>query len=257
MDPVEFVDVATAKAARGVRMVASGVVPSPWSEAAKGMFRLQGVPVRVVRFSRDDAELAAWMRADNVPVVFHDDEPPRAHWAAITTLAARLGPPGALLPDDLDHRVRTVGLLHEIAGEEGLGWNARLFMVHASLTSGGERGFPLPVARYLAARYGYSPAIDLDRVRARVVTTLSALATRLDGGRDYLDGDRPNALDVYAATFLTPLCPIPESDCPRLPPLLRQAFGAAREAIGDAVPRALVEHRSRMYERHLGWPIEI
>ncbi|WP_437672161.1 glutathione S-transferase C-terminal domain-containing protein [Sorangium sp. So ce131] len=257
MSPVEFVDVATAKAARGVRMVASGMVPSPWSEAAKGLFRLQGVPVRVVRYSRDDAELAAWMRADNVPVVFHDDEPPRVHWAAITTLAARLGPPGALLPDDLDHRVRTVGLLNEIAGEEGLGWNARLLMLHASMTSGGQRGFPLPVAHYLAARYGYSAAIDIDRVRARIARTLAALAARLDGGREYLAGDRPDALDVYAATFLTPLCPIPESDCPRLQPLLRQAFATAHEAMGDAVPRALVEHRRRMYERHLGWPIEI
>jgi hypothetical protein len=37
----------------------------------------------------------------------------------------------------------------------------------------------------------------------------------------------------------------------------RAPFGSAHEAIGDAAPRALLEHRRRMYERHLGWPIEI
>ncbi|WP_437808714.1 hypothetical protein [Sorangium sp. So ce1078] len=231
MNPIEFVDVATARAARGVRMVASGMVPSPWSEAAKGLFRLQGVPVRVVRFSRDDAELAAWMRADNVPVVFHDDEPPRAHWAAITTLAARLGPPGALLPDDVGHRVRTVGLLHEIAGEEGLGWNARLLMIHGSMTSGGKRGFPLPVAHYLAARYGYSPAIDLDRVRARIATTLSALAARLDGGGDYLDGGPPECARRLRRHLPDPALPDPGERLP--PPRAFAPPGLRERARGD------------------------
>lgn len=256
MNAIEFVDVASARAARGIRIVASGLVPSPWSEAAKGLFRVQGTPVLVVRSSRDDADLAAWTRADNVPVVFHDDEPPRSSWAAITTLAARLGAPGALLPEDLERRSRMIGLLHEIAGEDGLGWSARLQMIHASFTSNGERGFPLPVAKYLAARYGYAPA-RVEPARARVLEVLASLADRLGRGHEYLDGDRVSALDVYAATFLTPLCPIPEADCPRLQPMLRRAFGTAHEALGDAVPRALIAHRSRMYERHLGWPIAL
>jgi glutathione S-transferase len=256
MNAIEFVDVATARAARGIRIVASGLVPSPWSEAAKGLFRVQGIPVRVVRAARDDADLAAWTRADNVPVVFHDDEPPRLSWAAITTLAARLGAPGALLPEDLERRARTIGLLHEIAGEDGLGWSGRLQMIHASFTSNGERGFPLPVATYLAGRYGYAPE-RVEPARARAREVLAALADRLGGGRAYLDGDRVGALDVYAATFLTPLCPIPEADCPRLSPRLRAAFGAAHEALGAAVPPELIAHRSRMYERHLGWPIAI
>ncbi|MFT3772460.1 MAG: hypothetical protein QM820_44265 [Minicystis sp.] len=256
MSTIEFVDVATARAARGIRIVASGMVPSPWSEAAKGMFRVQGIPVLVVRSARDDKDLAAWTRAHNVPVVFHDDEPARTSWAAITTLAARLGAPGALLPEDLDRRARMMGLIHEIAGEDGLGWSARLAMIHASFTSNGERGFPLNVAKYLAAKYGYAPE-RVEAAHARVLAILSALASRLAGGNEYLDGDRVSALDIYAAAFLTPLCPIPESDCPRLSPLLRQAFGTAHEALGNAVPEALLAHRRRMFERHMGFPIAI
>lgn len=256
MKSIEIVDVATARAARGVRIVAPGNVASPWSEAAKGLFRVQGVPVLVARFARNDADLAAWMRADNVPVVFHDDEPPRTHWAAITTLAARLGPPGRLLPEDLERRARVMGLLNEIAGEDGLGWNARLLMIHGSLASGGERGFPLPVAQYLAARYGYAPE-RIGRARERVLEVLAALAAPLRQGREHIEGDAVGALDVYAATFLLPFRPIQEADCPRMLPAVRAAFAFVAEELGDAVPPELAAHRTRMYERHLGWPIDL
>jgi hypothetical protein len=39
MRMLEVVDVATARGAPGVRIVVSGIVPSPCSEAAKGLFR--------------------------------------------------------------------------------------------------------------------------------------------------------------------------------------------------------------------------
>lgn len=254
MSSAEFVDLATARTARGVRIVAPGFVPSPWSEAAKGLFRLQGVPVLVVRSSRDP-ELVAWAQASNVPSVLFDDEPPRTVWSQLLTLAARLGPPGALLPLDLARRAEIVGLIHELAGEDGLGWNARLLMIHASLTSNGARGFSLKVASFLAARYGYA-ASGLDAARAQIRATCTELAHRL-GDRDYLTGDRPGALDVYAATFLTPLHPIPEADCPALTPALRSAFATAYEDLGAEVPAELTAHRRRMFERHLAWPIQI
>lgn len=256
MKPIEFVDVATARAARGVRIVAPGNVASPWSEAAKGLFRVQGVPVLAVRFARGDADLTAWMRADNVPVVFHDDEPPRTHWAAITALAARLGPAGALLPEDLERRARMMGLLNEIAGEDGIGWNARLLMIHGSLASGGKRGFPLPVAQYLSARYGYAPE-RVGRARDRILEVLTALAAPLRRGQEHLEGDRPSALDIYTATFLLPFRPILEADCPRMPPAVRAAFSFVAEELGHAVPPELAAHRTRMYERWLGFPIDL
>jgi glutathione S-transferase len=254
MSEIEYVDLPTAQAARGVRMVVSGLVPSPWSQAAKGLFRVIGVPALAVRSNREDPQLAAWTRSHNVPVVIHDDEPPRTVWSEIVALAARLGPPGALLPTALADRVALVGLLHELAGEDGLGWSARLLMIDASLTSDGARGFPLPVARYLAGKYGHSPAA-VAGARARTLEVLHALQRRL-GDAEYFGGAAPDALDIYTACFLTPLTDIEEADCAMLP-ALRRAFAVAREAIGDAVAPALLAHRERMLERHLGWPITL
>ena len=213
---MEFVEVAAARDAPGVRIVVSGLVPSPWSEATKGLFRLAGVPVLAVRRGRDAAEITAWAGVDNVPVVFHAAEPARTSWAAITMLAARLAGPGAVIPEELGARVEAMGLLHEIAGEHGIGWNARLAMIDVSITSGGKRGFPLPVAQYLARRYGYTPdAAALGR--ARVERQLGALRDRLCAqqalGHTYLGGPRVSALDVYLATFLTPLSDITPEDC--------------------------------------------
>src|SRR6185312_9184454 len=113
-----FVEVAEARQAPGVRIAVSGLVPSPWSEAAKGLFRLAGVPVLAVRRLRDNAELEAWAGVDNVPVVFCDRAPARTHWAAITELAARLAGPGVLLPSALAARAEHIGLIDLIAGEE-------------------------------------------------------------------------------------------------------------------------------------------
>jgi glutathione S-transferase len=206
------------------------------------------------------AEITAWTGIDNVPVVFHEAEPARTHWAAITALAARLAGPDSVIPDDLGARVEAMGLLHEIAGEQGIGWNARLAMIDVSITSEGKRGFPLPVAQYLARRYGYSPdAAALGR--ARIERQLQALRDRLRAqqslGHAYLGGPRVSALDVYLATFLTPLSDITPEECPQLEPALRRAFGSAHDAFGSLVPAELRAHRQRVFERHLGWPIAL
>lgn len=251
---LEFVDLDAARSAAGVRLVVSGLVPSPWSEAAKGLFRVGGVPVVAVRRMRDATELTAWTGIDNVPVVFHAQEPPRSHWAAITDLASRLAGPDVLLPDDLAARADHVGLLSLIAGEDGIGWNARLAMIDASLTSDGARGFPLAVGRYLAARYGHGPGA-LARATERITAQLALLATRL-ADRTYVTG-RVSAVDVYLATFLTPLTVITEADCPSLTPGLRRAFATAHETLGALVPPSLLAHRAMMFERHLAYPIAL
>lgn len=258
MTAIEFADVAMARNAPGVRIVVSGLVPSPWSEATKGLFRIAQVPVLAVRRMRDAADVTAWTGVDNVPVVFHDTEPARTHWAAITALAARLGGPDVLVPEEVTARAGMMGLLDVVAGEDGIGWNARLAMIHASITSEGKRGFPLPVGSYLAKRYGYTPEAAA-RGRARIDDQLQLLNDRLSAqkglGHAYLGGARASALDVYVATFLTPLSAILEEDCPSLAPALRQAFGAAHEELGHLVPVELSAHRKMMFERHLTWPI--
>ena len=235
-------------------MTVVGVVPSPWSEAAKGIFRIAKLPVAAVRTMPGDREVPAWTGVDNAPVVMHDKEPPRTSWAAIVGLVARLAP-GAILPIDPASRAEAMGLLDLIAGEDGLGWNGRLAMIHAGLTTQGARGFAPQVAGFLARRYGYTPA-GFEGVRARVESQLAVLARHL-GANAYLGGDRPSAVDVYAATFLTPLVAIAEADCPKMSAPLRQGFRSAAEDLGPLVPAPLFELRARMFERHLAWPLEI
>jgi len=152
---MNVVDQQAAAAARGVRIVSSAVVPSPWSEAAKAVFAIAGVPFVVVRALPRDPAIFAWTRSHNVPVVFYDDEPARTVWSQIVALAARLA--DHVVPSSLAKRTETFGWLNELAGEGGLGWNGRLLMIHASLASDGARGFPL-----LAGKYGYAA----DRIAA-------------------------------------------------------------------------------------------
>jgi glutathione S-transferase len=258
MTAIEYVDVARARSATGVRIVVSGLVPSPWSEAAKGLFRIANVPVLAVRRMRDANDVTAWTGIDNVPVVFHNAEPARTNWAAITTLAARLAGPDVVIPDDTAPRIEAMGLLNEIAGEDGIGWNGRLAMIDATIKSDGKRGFPLPVGQYLAARYGYTSDAG-ERIRPRIERQLQAVRDRLVAqqarGHAYLGGARVSALDVYLATFLTPLSVISEADCPQLAPVLRAAFGTAHEELGGLVPEELAAHRSMVFQRHLAWPM--
>jgi glutathione S-transferase len=247
----EYVDVAAARAAKGTRIVTSALVASPWSEAAKGLFTVAKLPAVVVGRPRDPTEITAWTGVDNVPVVLHEDEPARTSWAAIVGLVARLAP-DTVVPAEPRARAELMGLLELVAGEDGLGWNGRLAMIRASFESQGDRGFPLPVAQYLAKRYGYVEGKDL---RARVGEILAVLRERL-GDREYF-GDRVTALDIYTATFLTPLSVIDDAACPQMAAPLRRAFASARELCGDLVPDALWAHRTRMFERHLAWPIRL
>lgn len=252
---IEYVSLETAKASTGTRIVVTSLVPSPWSEALKGLLALAGLPALGVRRTRDNQrEIDAWTGLDNVPAVIHEGEPVRSCWAAIVGLIHRLAPDRGVLPGDVAARAEVMGTLEVIAGEGGIGWNGRLAMIDASLTSGGSTGFPLPVGQYLARRYGYSSEAFAG-ARTRVTAQLGHLAGRLRA--DYFGGASPDAVDVYSATFLTPLVASLEAECPAMSPTLRAAFESARAAFGESVPAALVAHRERMFTRHLARPIAL
>jgi glutathione S-transferase len=259
-DPIHYVDLATAQASRGVRLVVLGSLPSPWSEAAKGLFRLKQLPALAVRVRRGDDELRAWTGAHNAPVALAGDEPPRSGWAEILALAERLGGSAPLVPAGPAARVRLHGLAHELAGEGGLGWCNRLVMIHGSLASAGTRSFPLPLAQYLAGKYGYAPE-RVAPARARVAEILSlfdgVLAESRAAGHRYLLGAEPSALDVYLATFLTPMLGLSESDCPGVRPEARAAFAHLRDELGAALPAPLAAHHALIYGSHLPWPIAL
>ncbi len=250
---LEYVDLETAKTATGTRIVVSSLVPSPWSEATKGLLHIAGIRTLVVRRGVDKDAIDAWTGIDNVPALFHDREPIRTNWAAIVAFVDRMAP--GILPTDIAARADVMGTLDAIAGEGGVGWNARLAMIDAGITTNGGTGFPLPVAKYLAKRYGHSAAA-VDAARTRMTQQLAFVASKLHG--DYFGGNAPNAIDVYSATFLTPIAaPISEAECPALIPPLRIAFASAHAAFGSLVPPSLLAHRERMFERHLPRPITI
>jgi glutathione S-transferase len=257
---LQFVDLEAARAARGLRLVTPGAIPSPWSEAAKEIFHLKALPVQVVRFRRDEPAFFAWTEARNVPAVLYDDEPPRTGWAEILALAERLGGARSLVPADAPARVRMYGLAHELAGEGGFGWSARLLMVHGGLISDGARGFPLPIARHLAPKYGYAPE-RAEAAFARLLEVANIFDRQLSesqaAGHRYLLGADLTALDIYLATFLTPAASITEFDCPAMRPEVRQAFAYLHAEIGSVLPSALLAHRAFMFERHLRWPIPL
>ncbi len=254
---MRFVELEEARQAPGLRVVIATNVPSPWSQAALGLFDMKGLDYLVVRFRRTDEEIKRWTGTRNAPVVLFDEEPPRSGWAEIVALGERLGGRMSLVPEDGERRARMFGLSHEILGEGGLGWNVRLLLTHSGLTTDGRAGWPKPVAEYLAPRYGYAP----DRApaaRARAVESLrlldGVLAESRGRGHAYFLGPTPTALDLHAAVGLATIRPLPEADCP-MPPPVRQAFETLDQEVKDAVSPALLDHRALMFSRHLVLPV--
>lgn len=260
MDLLTYVDIETARAARGLRMVVASALPSPWSEAAKGLFHVKQIPALAVRSLRVTPDVKAWTDADSVPVVLFDDEQPLTGWAEIIALAERLGGRIPLVPADPVTRAHMFDVLAELASEGGLSWSNRLLMIDGGLRSQGREGFPLPVAQYLAPKYGHAPDCAAP-ARARVAEVLArldgALAAAHAAGHRYLLGDTLTVLDIYTATFLTPITGVTEAECPAMRAALRPAFTHVQREVGDLLSPSLAAHRRFIYDEHLGWPIII
>jgi len=253
----EYIPVEDAIPRRGMRMVVVGQVPSPWGEAAKEIFRLKGIDFAAVRLVYDNEALKSWAGQLSGPVAIYDDEPPRSGWAEILMLAERLAPSPALLPIEPHARATAIDLANKFCGPGGLGWNRRLQMVHAGLSGAG--GFSGRVAGYLGGKYGYQPA-DQAHYTRRVIELLGEFAARLraqrDAGSSYYLGSAPGAVDVYGATFVALLKPLPESQC-EMHPGARAAFEWLDEPTRAALDPILLEHRDMMYARHLALPLSL
>lgn len=256
MNTVDLVDLDVALAARGLRVIYVESLPSPWSQAAMGLFDVKGFDYRLVSYRKFRDAVRERTGAHNAPVVLHDDDPPRTGWADILALSQRLGGRVSLVPDDEEQAVRMYGLSHALMSEGGLGWSVRLLLTHASLTTDGREGWPLQVATYLAAKYAYAPE-HADAARARAIAVLNLLARTLEGhGGTYMLGHALTALDVYAAAALGVIVPLPHEVCP-MPPALRHACGTLARDVRAAVAPSLLRHRDMMYARHLRTPVRL
>jgi len=253
----EYLSVEEAIARRGLRMVVVGQVPSPWGEAAKGIFHIKNLEFVAVRLVYDNPALQAWAGQLNGPVVIFDDEPPRSGWAEILMLAERLAPHPALLPSQPEARARAIGLAEKFCGPGGLGWHRRLQAVHAGLTGTG--GFSPRIASYLGGKYGYdaaNAAQDDRRVTGLLGEFAGILHERRAAGHEYYLGDMLSAVDVYSATFMGLFRPLPQEVC-TMSASVREALEWQNDATRSALDPILLEHRDMMYSRHLSLPLSL
>jgi glutathione S-transferase len=252
----QYIGAAEAIARSGLRMVVVGGMPSPWGEAAKGIFHLKKIPFHAVRLAYDDEALAKWAGQRSGPVVVYDAEPPRSGWAEILMLAERLAPEPALLPADPAQRGRALELAEKLMAPNGLGWERRLQTIHAGLTKTG--GFSERVAGYLGKKYGYTPESGTAagaRTRALLDHFGATLRARRAAGHDYYL-DALSAVDIYSATTMALFKPLPDEHC-RMDPGLRQAIEWLDAETAAAIDPILFEHRDLMYARHLELPLSL
>lgn len=252
-----YISITEARESSGLRMACLAGVPSPWTEAAKGVFRIKNLDCQLAVQGERDPEnaIAEWAGDSSIPVVAYENEKLRTGWAEILILAERLAPEPALIPSDAGLRAEMFGLSHEICGEMGLGWAYRLMMVQVSLSHAEGEGFPAPVANFLAGKYGFFP--EHARIaKERVLAVLDMLGKRLSGNR-YLVGDTLSAADVYWATFANLFLILDETDMPGVVPMIRAAYTCHDDDVLNAVTDELRNHQHFVYEQHIGLPAPV
>ncbi len=249
--------ISDARVADGLRMVCLRGVPSPWTEAARGLFYVKGLDCKYAAQKDGDPDdaLVGWTGDSSVPVVAYEREPLRTGWAQILLLSERLAPQPALVPADPVLRADMFGVAHEICGEMGFGWAYRLLMTVRAL--GHERtdaDFPPEIATTLGRKYGMNPT-DVAASRQRVLDVLTMLSGRLQDCT-FLVGDALSAADVYWATFANLIVPLDESLLPAVP-MIRRAYTCADDEILAAVSERLRAHQLRIYREFLELPVPL
>lgn len=251
-----------AKAQQGLRMIVVPDLPSPWSEAAKGILHIKQIPWAAVRLDQRSDEQAAWSGRRDAPVAIYNDEAPRAGWDQILLLAERLSAAGSpsLLPQDPEQRALVMGLSHEICGEQGLGWTRRLDSVHKGLNDSEITGFPKPIAGYLGKKYGYQAeqGASYSKRAAALLTMLSQRLSRQhkqQQSRFYV-GNELTAVDIYSACFMAYFSPLDNDNCP-MPESMRRVFEAKDATISAALKPNLLEHRDFIYQHFLPLPLSL
>ena len=246
-------------AAKGLRIAPlRGLVPSPWTELCRALFHVKKIPCAWIAARDPKAGLAAFKAAtghDVLPVVFWNEERPRASWIEQLALAERLAPEPALLPNTPLERAQVTGLLSELCMEGGFGWCRRLMMIdrllHESQYGDRERG----IGQYLAAKYGYLGA-SLADARRRCEEVLAQFARLARTDAPYLAGTTLTALDLGWAAFAALVRPLPEADC-AMQPMWRDLYTWIPTQTAPEAVDALLVRRDRIYRQWLELPVTL
>ena len=257
---MDYIAIEQARATEGLRLTLTAGVPGPWSEAAKGCFFVRQVSYIPVRQEGGGAneELVAWTGHRNAPTAMYNAEPARVTPLDMINLAQRLGSGPSLVPEDIDERIVMFGLLNEVAGENGLAWNARILMFKAMVENMGEAAMAdNPMLR----DYHYSAA-DVPAATGRVIEILKALSDQLNSqsaaGSRYFIGESLTALDIYWACFSQMLDTLPPEVNP-MPDYMRNVWGLTAQALNNAgyeLDKLLLEHRDYIFPTYLQWPLD-
>jgi hypothetical protein len=254
-----YVEVAEAKTMTGMRLTLSRGAPGPWSEAAKNIFDLKGIPyARVSQYpGLPNEALKEWTGMNNAPIAIYNNETPVGTWYGILNLAERISPEPSLIPQDEEDRARMFGLCHEICGEDGLTWNRRLLMV----AQWDKFGTPAdePMRTKMKVQYGHSDAA-LKRAAGRVIAILNHVADTVRSqrrkGSHYLVGNRLSAADIHFSTSMATLAPLPPEQC-EMNEGIRAIYETNASDVATALDPILFEFRAWQYEKHLSLPLDL
>lgn len=256
---MKYLSIAEGRAARGLRLVVSMGVPGPWGESAKAILKLRNVPHAAVgqEAMGTNEELVAWTGVRNAPIAIVDDDPPLCHWLEILQLAERLGSGPSLVPGNAADRALCLGFATEIAGPDGFGWNARLWMM-AKFFGTEPTSETNAHQRSMMKQYGLTTAAA-SASATRAAGILQGLTAQLRAqqkrGSDFLIGTQLSALDVYWSCFSQMAAPLPHAQCP-MPDYVRGVYGDPPQAVKEALDPILLAHRDRIFERYIGLPLE-
>lgn len=249
---MDYVSVEQARELGGLRLVLCAGTPGVWGEAIKAVLAHKKIAYTPVlqEVGGENRALREWTGQTSAPVIVDADGRQHVLWESMVLLAEELAPAPALIPVSPDQRALHFGLLREVAGVEGLGWNRRLQSI---ALSGGPSANP--VLKRLADKYGYSEKAVV-RSEARTVEILLLLSAQLQNHGPYFFGDQLSALDFYAAIFIGVMInPLPDELIP-MPKGMRAGFSHPSPAIIEALDSHLLDHRDRMFERHIQTPLD-
>jgi len=252
---IEYISTEDAIVSQGLRMTVVSAVPSPWSEAAKGILHVKNLPWKAVCFNAVDKRQSDWAGYPNAPTLIHDNAAPLNGWQNILEFLETLSETPILLPDA--ERETCLELSDLYCGQNGLGWHRRLQFIHAGLS--GEGGFALPIAQYLGVKYGYSAELmdkSVERVKAILKNLVVRLKTQKARGSDYFVGDSLTCVDIYNAAFMAFFNSLPDNQC-EMHPKSRAVFEQRFPETDEAFDSILLAHRDYIYSRYLELPLSL
>jgi glutathione S-transferase len=258
---LKYASIQEAKSMSGLRLIlGANAVPGPWREACKGIFHVKKIPYTPVASAGQDGsqrELLEWTAQSSAPVAIWNDERPRSTWIEQLNLAERLQPEPALIPANADDRVTMFGLINEIAGENGLGWQRRHILINGTVSNPNTDERTRNFWKRFGGKYGFTEAA-VAAAPGKTASILKFLGGRLDQqkakGSKYFIGDRLSALDIYWATFSAIVRPLPPELCP-MAASFRDMYTEKNPMVVAAIAPSLIEHRDFIYREYLELPI--